>query len=370
MRSGVAVSMGVLLTGLISSGCATGGKVKAPLAITQVSVEPKTLDLREHGQVNIRYTLTSPATVFIDLIDEEGRVIRQIGAGPQPAGSLTTQWDGRTAQGQPVPGGVYRYVIRAQDAQGRQEIYDPSGETGGEELQPHDFVFDQKTGLFRWVMPKAGRARLRVGLQGFPHLRTLLDWEPLEGGEQTFFWDGRDDSGLMNLKEHPNLSIKLSVFALPHNTIIVQGNPSVPPFALSLFPPKADPPLAEKGLKSAAYLHAQHPRAICHEVRLHMEFPENQRYDTKGRPVLRGVVPIRITLDEKDAPHLVSRRFEVAIFEDLTFLSEEEDGSNPFTYLWDTTHLPAGEHLLTINILSYDDHYGVETKGVVIGAPS
>lgn len=364
MRSGVAVSMGVLWIGLISSGCATAGRVKAPLAITQVGVEPKTLDPREHGQVKIRCSLTSPAAVFIDLIDEEGQVIRRIEAGPQPVGLLATQWDGRTAEGQAVPRGVYRYVIHAQDASGRQEIYNPS-ETGGEELQPRGFVFDQKTGVFRWIMPKAGRARLRVGMEGFPHLRTLLDWEPMEAGEQTFFWDGLDDSGLMNIKGHPNLSIKLSAFALPHNTIIVRGDPS-----LTVPLGQVSPYLPIQNSNKTAYFHAQHPPAVCHEIRLHIEFPGNQLYDPKGRPVLRGVVPIRVTLDERDAPHLVSRRFEVAIFEDLTFLSEEEDGSTPFTYLWDTTHLPLGEYLLTVNVLSYDDHYGVETKGVVIGSPS
>ena len=63
---------------------------------------------------------------------------------------------------------------------------------------------------------------------------------------------------------------------------------------------------------------------------------------------------------------IVNRRFEVVIYEDLTVLFEEEESTNPFTFLWDTSKLPPGEHLLTINLLSYDDHYGVATVPVAI----
>jgi hypothetical protein len=85
--------------------------------------------------------------------------------------------------------------------------------------------------------------------------------------------------------------------------------------------------------------------------------------------VVSGVVPVRVTVDAADAPHLINSRFEVALFEDTTFLAEEEEGTTPFTYLWDTTRLRPGEHLLTANILSYDDHYGVATVRVMVESP-
>ena len=42
--------------------------------------------------------------------------------------------------------------------------------------------------------------------------------------------------------------------------------------------------------------------------------------------------------------------------------------NTPYTYLLDTATLPAGPHLLTVNVLGGSDHYGVATRQVVIGA--
>lgn len=84
--------------------------------------------------------------------------------------------------------------------------------------------------------------------------------------------------------------------------------------------------------------------------------------------MLSGMVPVRVRLDDSDAQPMVNQRFELALFEDLTFLFEEEDAVNPFTYLWDTAQVPPGEHLLTVNILGYENHFGVETRPVLIEA--
>lgn len=369
MRPGLAVVMTALVAEVASAGCAMTRAAQAPAAgaaarattpvITGVGVEPKTL--HPGGGVTIRYTLTQPATAHIDLVDEDGRVVRRLDAGRQGAGAQTLPWDGRTDEGTPVSGGVYRYIIHALDGAGHHAVHDPSPDHGGEELVPRDFTFDPLTGRMQWLMPRAGRARLRIGIQGFPHLRTLLDWEPLEAGRHELVWDGRDASGLIQAQTHPDLLVKLSAFALPDHTVIVHGEPASD--APERAGPVAYPPTQHSG---AAYLHARHPRAVCHEARLSVEFPRGTRTDAQGRPRLSGTVPVRVVLDPHDAPHLVNQRFEVALYEDLTFLFEEEESVNPFTFLWETGRLTPGEHLLTVNILSYDDHYGVLTQPVVI----
>ena len=151
---------------------------------------------------------------------------------------------------------------------------------------------------------------------------------------------------------------------MPWNTIIVRGEPHASPGPGGSAPPEHRP-LARR---EAAYLHARHPRGMCHETTVHIEFPGIARADPHGRPILSGVVPVRVTLDDSDAQSMVNQRFELALFEDLTFLFEEENGANPFTYLWNTAQVPPGEHLLTVNILGYEDHYGVETRPVLIEA--
>ena len=356
------------------AGCATTTTVRpsaagvaAPLALTSVGVEPKTLDVSQEQVATFRYAITQPAAVRIDLVDEAGFVVRQLEAGNQSAGLHTLTWDGTAVNGEPVPPGVYRYILHAHAPDdGRwstDSTYDPSRDTGGEELPPWDFTYDRDTGTLRWVMPKAGYARLRIGMQGFPHLRTLMDWAPLEAGEREVIWDGLDASGLISAKDHPNLAINLSAFAMPHNTVIVRhGSPAVADRQAmdQVYPALARP--------DAAYLHARHPRAACHEARLRIDMPKTWQAGSDV-PVVSGVVPVRVVLDERDAEHLTNSRFEIALFEDTTFLAEEEEGTNPFTYLWDTTRLAPGEHLLTANILSYDDHYGVETIRVMVEPP-
>ena len=357
----------------VIAGCATTATkptrpemraAASKLAIERVAIESKTIDVNKEDLASIRFDLTRPASVLVDLVNEDGRLVRQLKGGKLASGTQTMTWDGRDAEGHLVPKGVYRYVIRAQEGESAQTIYDPSRDTGGEELEVRDFAYDQKTGSLRWVMPKAGYARLRIGLEGFPHLRTLLDWEPLEGGAQEIVWDGLDSSGLIVLKEHSNLSVKLRAFAMSSNTVIVRNSLTTVPPALS---PNGQPtyPPVTRGETTA--FHARHLRATCHEVGVQLEFPGATQHDSQGRPILAGVTPIRVTIDERDASRLVNERFELALFEDLTVIAEEEKGTTPYTYLLDTTTLPPGPHLLTINVLGGSDHYGVETRQVIIG---
>ncbi len=333
-----------------------------PLAIADVGVEPKTFETKPGAVVVIRYRLTQPASVRIDFVDDAGRAFRRWESGPQPAGSHDARWNGQAADGSVVPPGVYRYIIHATGPTGETATYDPSTTSGGEELEARSFTFDAPSRTLRWLMPRAGRARVRLGLQGYPHLRTLIDWTPMEAGPHELTWDGLAASGLIQLAQHPQLSIKLHAFSLPDNTIIVRSDGHLPDPA----PAASYPPIWRS---DAPYLHARHPTADCHETRLRVEFPQSLGTDAQGRTRVSGSTSVRVTVDEHDARALTNARFEVAVYEDLTFLFEEEEGVNPWTFVWDATRLPPGAHTLTVNTMSYDDHYGVLTVPVVVEPP-
>jgi hypothetical protein len=335
--------------------------VFAPLEIRGVGVEPKTLNATTQREVSIRYELTQAAAMTVDLVDEGGRLVHRFTSDEQPAGMHVVHWNGHDGQGRPVPDGVYRYMLMAQTPEGQSVTYDPSRAEGGEELQPGEFAWDRHTGRIQWVMPRAGYARLSIKLQGFPYLRTLLDWQPLEGGAHEVHWDGSDSSGWIRAGDHPDVAMTLNAFAMPPNTVIVRAGAAQ--VARDIAP--SYPPMNQR---DGVAFHARHPRAVCHDVRLRVEFPEATQRDEAGRPILHGVVPVRVTLDARDAPHLINQKFEIALFEDLTILLEEEEAMNPFTCHWDTTHLTPGQHLLTVNVMGYDDHYGVDTQPVIIGA--
>lgn len=335
---------------------------RAP-SITSVAAEPKSLDSSTADVARVTFALDLSAQVSLDVFDEHGRVVRTLALGELPAGDHEAVWDARDASDRPVDAGVYRYAIRARNA-GGETVHEPSTTTGGEEILPPKFTFDETTGELAWLMPRAGRARLRAGVTDFPHLVTLLDWTPMEAGRQTLHWNGLDDAGLVRVVDHPRRVILLSLYALPDNALIVRGDEAR---ERGVRRESAPYPAEHEG--SRAYMHAAHPRELCGEIEFEVELGERDRVrlDASGKPILTGVVPVKVRMAHADARRLVDAKFEVAIYEDLEFLFEEEDAVHPFTFLWDTTQLAPGEHLLTIDIIGYDDHFGVETIPVVIG---
>jgi hypothetical protein len=199
-------------------------------------------------------------------------------------------------------------------------------------------------------------------LDGYPHLGTLLDWEPLPAGPHEVAWDGNDTAGLVRLAGRPGASPRLWLYAMPDNTVIVRSRAS----RRRLPGPALYEPLR---WDENAYPHARHDPAVCGPVRMTLEFPQDHERDEQGRVVLRGAVPVRVRLDPRDQARVLTSRYEVAVYVDLQFLFEEEDGVDPFTFRLDTTALNPGEHVLTVNVFTYDDHYGVATQSVVV-APS
>ncbi len=61
----------------------------------------------------IAYTLEEPAVVEVAIYNLTGRLMRSYRQGSQSAGSYSVYWNGRTADGQPAPSGVYFYRIQA-----------------------------------------------------------------------------------------------------------------------------------------------------------------------------------------------------------------------------------------------------------------
>jgi len=197
--------------------------------------------------------------------------------------------------------------------------------------------------------------RIRIGLEEGPLLKTLLDWAPRAAGEHIEHWDGKDKSGQMILLNHPNIAIMTHAYTIPDNSIIVTGSR------------KPDYQMLNAYIKTQErnkYFHALHPRAICHEPEIEIELPECEYQ--KGIPVLKGAVPVIIKIAPRDTVHLTNTRYEIIFFIDNIFLFEDEEGYDPFTYILETEGLPDGEHVITANVVSYDDHIGVATQKILV----
>lgn len=68
----------------------------------------------------IPYQLSEPTDVILRVYTTDGKLVRQLMVGIQPAGfyqhrSRAVYWDGRNPMGEPVASGVYFYTLTASD---------------------------------------------------------------------------------------------------------------------------------------------------------------------------------------------------------------------------------------------------------------
>ena len=75
---------------------------------------------------------------------------------------------------------------------------------------------------------------------------------------------------------------------------------------------------------------------------------------------------VKVTLDEKDKAIFQKHQFEICFFLDNKFYAEDETGYTPFNWVWDLSNVEEGEHLLTINISSFQDQIGLLSKKVKV----
>jgi len=338
---------------------------KPALRIEKVSVSPKTIDISKGEKAVISLETSEAAFLTFTLKDENNNPILQKHTGLEPAGNHTFEWDGKDETNKFVTTDAVIYTVDARTEDGRYARFDPSAETGGQDLADFHLAIDRKTGRIAYVLPRAGRARLRMGLAGNLLLRTLFDWQAQEAGRHEIAWDGLDESGEIKMLDHPDLNLNLNAFSLPDNTIIVSGHSVVYQAPDSAYQPAG----------AGKHFHYPHPRIECHEPRFDVMIPESALQvvtnPKKGEwpptaprndiVVSQSKIPVRVTIDPLDAPDLIRKRFEVMFYLDTQFLYEEEQALTPNTFMVDLSNVQPGIHFLTVNVMSYNDHVGVRT---------
>ena len=96
------------------------------LAAVQAEAVPKETTLMPNypnpfnPETWIPYRLSKPAEVTVSIYGADGRLVRTLTLGHQPAGvyqekSRAAYWDGRNALGEPVASGLYFYTLKAGD---------------------------------------------------------------------------------------------------------------------------------------------------------------------------------------------------------------------------------------------------------------
>jgi len=339
---------------------------EGPLEIIRVGLDKKSFNPSKGEAVNVGFEITEQADVQVIVYDRLGTEVRSFGLPGIEAGRHSITWDGRRADGKPAAGDVFLYVIEARAEDGRKVTHNPARETGGLEVKPLEYTLDREAGRIEYVLPKACMIRVRAGLKDGMFGKSLFDWKPSTAGRHVYRWDGKDESGMMYLLKHHDLDLRLTCYTLPANTIITTG--TVVPFA-----PDANPHAGVAKQRSrlwatkGKYFHYRHDPRICRQPRFKVLFPLKDKLSDEGHPVVSGATQIRVELDPRDARHLINTRFEIMIFVDGIFLYEIEEGSSPFTFSWDTKGFAKGAHIVTVNLVGYDDHIGIVSRKVIVG---
>lgn len=334
--------------------------------VTRVGLDKKSFDPTNGEKVDIGFETTEDADVNVAIYDVLGQKVKNFNVSAKKEQRCNIAWDGLNFEGNVPSGNVFLYTIEAQTKQGQNYLHNPAAKTGGIEVKPLEYTFDNKTGNIEYVLPKACMVRIRAGFKDGMFARSIFDWEPQTAGRHTYMWDGKDESGFMNLLRHPELDLRLTCYTLPDNTVIFNGK-TIPLDN----PQKGDRTNLSEREKTWAtkgkYMHYMHDPRICHKPGFNISFLSAKKVDDSNNPIVSGVVPIRVELDGRDKEHLINTRFEVMLFIDGVYVYEIEEGSSPFTYNWDTSNFAKGPHIITINIVGYDDHIGIVSRKVVVG---
>lgn len=336
------------------------------LTISNVQHKPKLFNPAKQKSVMIRYRLSDPAKVTLNIYDGANKLVRSIESGKElKQGDHRFRWDGKDQAKRPVPPEAYHYTLVAKTKNGQATEHDLSDLTGGDNLDVSDIKWDAKTKKIRYRLSKPGRVNIRVGLKNNgPLMRSVINWVPRSAGVHAQPWNGMDTSGEINLTKHPLLALGVHAFSLSDNTIIVGPAPN----KISLVA-GATWEMSQRKIKKIPkkkmYTHSQQPIEARRDFRVSLRLPDGLK-KKKGLPLITKTVPVRLQVDEQDRKRLLNQRFEPVFFVDGQFAFENEVGFLPMTWRWDPVGTNKGVHYLTVNIRGYEGNFGMASIKVYV----
>jgi hypothetical protein len=332
--------------------------------ITEVTLGASAFNPTRNEQARLTYRLTQADRVAIHVYDPDGALLRTLADRVlYDAGVHEVAWDGRDNEGQLVPDEAYTFTI-ATDA---GAVHDPmtfSGGIVGDITQAH---FDAEGGTVVYTLPAPSRVLIRLGIQSGPMLKTLVDWKPRIAGAITEYWDGWDENKLVKVREHKDFRALITYVTLPDATVIAYGNDQESYRDYKLGPARGRPqkPDRPRAPDPQARLRPENlvPPAWARAPRVLMTFPKHA-VETESIPEVQGVVDVQVDVEPADRDRLLREQFEILFFVDNVFFTEAERGYLPFNWRWELQQLPAGEHVLTVNISSFRGQVGVASRQV------
>lgn len=277
--------------------------------------------------------------------------------------NAVSRWE-LSLQGLPqVPRNIYRFALAASDATGRRVGLYPAEPSGGEKVEVSDSRLDPENGLVKYVLPKAAIVRVRAGFREGAYLAAVLPWEVQPAGPHSVRWDGTSQDGVLkNLSGHPNVDVNVLAISLPANVFVAQNQRVQPVGSTGILKPGALPArVADLASAPWEVMAARTKTAtgisIADDYRIVVDVQEDSSARTAS---------VRVDCHPDDRARLLNKRFEIMLFLDRVFVSEDEDGLLPFTYKISTRGVPPGEHFVAINVVDNDGIPGTAVREFVL----
>jgi hypothetical protein len=307
------------------------------------------------------YSLSHDAVVRLNIFDVDGKLVRTLSErAHRRRGAHTASWDGRDDGGHIVPDEAYFFTIEATDTDGHKAMYDPTTFSGGEFGDIRIGAVDRTTGTITYQLSQPSRVLLRAGINGSAMLKTIVDWAPRPAGTVTEYWNGKDEDNLIDVLGRKHTMI-LSYTTLPENSVITYGNTKYDyrTYRTAIAPSQArkeERPMANHRQISPHFLMS---RLTDRALRVRVQIPESVSKSA-------GNVLVHLDIDPKDREVLEGRQYEVILFVDTVFHLEEERGYLPFNVPIELGPLPPGEHVITANVITFNDQIGVGSSKLTI----
>lgn len=343
-------------------------QVSGGLAITNLKVTTTSFNPGKAESTTLTFNISGAAKITARVLGPDHEYLRTVlDAAQRPAGPVTVMWNGRDQNGRVVPDEAYFFTIEAEAANGDKAVYDPVTISGGEFADITQGEVSRRSGTVSYKLSQPSRVLMRAGIAGNSMLKTIVDWEPRPAGTVTEYWNGKDEDNLidvLNLK----YTMILSYMTLPETSVITFGNDKYDyrEYRSSLKPPpvvKPDRPMANGRQISPHFLKS---RITDRSFKVKLSFPDLDKGSTvsSAPPAARDRILVRLDVDPKDRDVLQSQQYEIILFIDTVFHIEEERGYLPFNVPIELTQLPAGEHVITANIITFGDQIGVGSRKI------
>jgi hypothetical protein len=332
--------------------------------ITEVTLGASAFNPSRHEQVRLVYRLTHSDISTVRIYDADAGLVREL-PGPvrSEAGVHEVTWDGRDDTGQLVPDEAYTFTVETASG----AVYDPTTFSGGIVGDITQARFDAEAGTVVYTLPVPARVLIRLGVHNGPMLKTLVDWKPRIAGAITEYWDGRDEDKLLRLRELKDFRALITYVTLPDATVIAYGNDreTYRDYKLGRAKDRPQKPARPRVPDPQVRFRPENlvPPAWARAPRVLMTLPKHAA-EVHIVPEVQDSVDVHVDVDPADRDRLLREQFEVIFFVDHVFFAEAERGYLPFNWRWELQQIPAGEHVLTVNVSSFKGQVGVASRKV------